>query len=35
MDGAIVKLDRPKADTGGEAHDRIAMDASQALGGAD
>jgi hypothetical protein len=35
MDGAIVKLDRAEADARGEAHDRIAMNASQALGRAD
>jgi hypothetical protein len=32
MDRAIMKLDRAKADAGREAHNRIAMNASQALG---
>ena len=31
MDGAIVKLDRAETNASGEAHDRVAMDASQAL----
>jgi hypothetical protein len=35
MDGAIMELDRPKADARRKAHDRIAMNAGQALGRAD
>ena len=31
MDGAIVKLDRAETNASGEAHDRVAMDAGQAL----